>query len=140
MIVRTLILSLCLFQNALAEAEAEADPQFFPLPNAAVNRLDQGCPNVQPLPRSNCAGRKSVCWSPGVRDTDCPGHGLCCYDGCVNTCGAVAAPPPPPPPAPAPLPKYPVHPVVIPQPPPVIHVVTPPRYVVCKKLYNIKFT
>ena len=22
----------------------------------------------------------------GVRDTDCPAHGLCCYDGCANSC------------------------------------------------------
>ena len=47
------------------------------------------CPiNVWPLPTNFCRGRrqKSQCWSPGVRDTDCPNHGLCCYDGCAYTC------------------------------------------------------
>ena len=31
-------------------------------------------------------GSVSTCWSPGQRDTDCPGNGLCCFDGCANTC------------------------------------------------------
>ena len=45
---------------------------------------DPKCPAAQP--QASCAGRRSTCWSPGVRDLDCPGHGLCCYDGCANTC------------------------------------------------------
>merc|ERR1711953_668253 len=32
------------------------------------------------------AGAVSTCWSPGQRDTDCPGNGLCCFDGCADTC------------------------------------------------------
>lgn len=28
----------------------------------------------------------SNCWSPGQTDTDCPNYGLCCFDGCANTC------------------------------------------------------
>ena len=32
-------------------------------------------------------GAVSTCWSPGQRDTDCPNSGLCCFDGCANTCG-----------------------------------------------------
>jgi len=36
----------------------------------------------------------STCWSPGVPDTDCPGHGLCCSDGCANHCLGNRAPPP----------------------------------------------
>ena len=28
----------------------------------------------------------STCWSPGVRDLDCPGQGYCCFDGCAATC------------------------------------------------------
>jgi len=55
-------------------------------------RTNQGCLNTAPLPRDQCAGKVSVCWSPGVRDTDCPGHGLCCFDGCVNLCQAAAPP------------------------------------------------
>ena len=50
----------------------------------------ESCPkNVWPLPITLCRGRqqqKSQCWSPGSRDTDCPNHGLCCYDGCAYTC------------------------------------------------------
>ena len=49
----------------------------------------KSCPiNVWPLPITLCRGgrQKSQCWSPGVRDTDCPNHGLCCYDGCAYTC------------------------------------------------------
>ena len=29
----------------------------------------------------------STCWSPGQPDGDCPNFGLCCFDGCANTCG-----------------------------------------------------
>jgi len=34
----------------------------------------------------NCANAVSTCWSPGQRDIDCPQSGLCCFDGCANTC------------------------------------------------------
>jgi len=52
-----------------------------------------------PAPRyggspEECAGIVSNCWSPGQRDTDCPSNGLCCFDGCADTC--VDSPPPPP--------------------------------------------
>jgi len=43
------------------------------------------CP-VPPLGKSCSGNVKSTCWSPGVNDVDCPGHGLCCFDGCANTC------------------------------------------------------
>ena len=32
-------------------------------------------------------GKVSTCWSPGQPDGDCPNFGLCCFDGCANTCG-----------------------------------------------------
>ena len=147
------MISLGIVQLALAEAEPEADPQFYPLPSAGIaNRFvyifiysigvsqayknlkysipyfldcrlsnEPSCPNIAPLPRSQCAGRTSVCWSPGVRDTDCPGHGLCCYDGCVNICGT-PAPAPAPVPIPAPVPPPRVVPIHAPH-PPVVHVV-----------------
>jgi len=35
----------------------------------------------------------STCWSPGVPDTDCPNNGLCCNDGCANTCLGAPTPP-----------------------------------------------
>merc|ERR1712083_34987 len=66
---------------------------------------NQGCPIVQPKPKSQCPpGHSAVlpplpipssrparhCWSPGVEDTDCPDgkgrYSLCCYDGCDNVC------------------------------------------------------
>jgi WAP-type (Whey Acidic Protein) 'four-disulfide core' len=47
---------------------------------------DPKCPPATPQLPAACAGRRSNCWSPGVRDVDCPGSGLCCYDGCANTC------------------------------------------------------
>ena len=71
--------------------------------------VNQGCPNTIPLPRASCTGRVSTCWSPGVRDTDCPGHGLCCYDGCVNVCFPGNPAPPPV------VPVAPVVPVVVPK-------------------------
>ena len=36
--------------------------------------------------------KKEICWSPGVPDVDCPTgkteepFGLCCFDGCQNSC------------------------------------------------------
>jgi len=45
----------------------------------------EACP--APFLGKTCTGNeKSTCWSPGVNDIDCPGHGLCCFDGCANTC------------------------------------------------------
>ena len=41
---------------------------------------------MPPLGKSCSGNEKSTCWSPGVNDVDCPGHGLCCFDGCSNTC------------------------------------------------------
>ena len=47
---------------------------------------DPKCPPVSPRSPAQCRGQRSNCWSPGVRDLDCPASGLCCYDGCANTC------------------------------------------------------
>lgn len=44
------------------------------------------CPNANPLSDAECEGQVSNCWSPGQTDTDCPNFGLCCFDGCANTC------------------------------------------------------
>jgi len=54
------------------------------------------CP--APAPAGSCEGAVSNCWSPGQRDTDCPANGLCCFDGCADTCVDSPAPAPPPPP------------------------------------------
>ena len=44
------------------------------------------CPSVSPLPPASCEGSVDTCWSPGQPDGDCPNFGLCCFDGCSNTC------------------------------------------------------
>ena len=44
------------------------------------------CPAANPLTDAECGGAVSNCWSPGQPDTDCPNYGLCCFDGCANTC------------------------------------------------------
>ena len=47
--------------------------------------LSESCPI--PSTQRDCNGKVNhTCWSPGVHDIDCPGHGLCCFDGCSNTC------------------------------------------------------
>jgi len=45
------------------------------------------CPAATPLSPDICEGAVSTCWSPGQRDADCPNFGLCCFDGCADTCG-----------------------------------------------------
>ena len=57
-------------------------------PAAPSYSTASSCPNIQPLKPASCGGGRSgnQCWSRGVRDTDCPGHGLCCFDGCAYTC------------------------------------------------------
>ena len=43
--------------------------------------------------------------------SDCPDNGLCCFDGCADTCvdgPRPTQPPPPPPPAPTPPPVQPL--------------------------------
>ena len=45
------------------------------------------CPVLNTLPPlTECRGRTSNCWSPGVRDLDCLDSALCCFDGCANVC------------------------------------------------------
>ena len=45
------------------------------------------CPVLDTLPPlTECQGRTSNCWSPGVRDLDCLDSALCCFDGCANVC------------------------------------------------------
>jgi len=72
------------------------------------------CPAPGNKTPEECAGAVSNCWSPGQRDTDCPNNGLCCFDGCADTCvdgpKPTPAPPapttpynPPPPPPPEPV-------------------------------------
>ena len=43
------------------------------------------CPAPHRLPHT-CSGAVNTCWSIGLADVDCPGHALCCFDGCSNYC------------------------------------------------------
>ena len=58
------------------------------------------CPALDQLGEQDCQGavsrlswlphyspQVSTCWSPGQPDGDCPNFGLCCFDGCADTCG-----------------------------------------------------
>lgn len=60
------------------------------------------CPALDQLGEQDCQGavsrlswlpphhpQVSTCWSPGQPDGDCPNFGLCCFDGCADTCGEV---------------------------------------------------
>jgi len=44
------------------------------------------CPLVDQKTEEECSNSTANCWSRGVPDVDCPDFGLCCFDGCVNTC------------------------------------------------------
>lgn len=44
------------------------------------------CPPMSVKPSSMCLNANDTCWSVGQQDTDCPNYGLCCFDGCANTC------------------------------------------------------
>merc|ERR1719175_121369 len=45
------------------------------------------CPVVYQRSRCSPEESSSTCWSPGQPDVDCPGNGICCFDGCSNQCG-----------------------------------------------------
>ena len=50
-------------------------------------KLKTQCPEVAVMPpMSSCRDSVSTCWSVGEPDWDCPDSGLCCFDGCANTC------------------------------------------------------
>jgi len=77
--------------NPIEHQHDEPDEQFdesapeFVEPDAA-NTDPNKCPTLDPFPASSCIGKEANCWSAGVPDLDCPNSGLCCFDGCVNTC------------------------------------------------------
>ncbi len=120
--MRLLPLRLALALLLLALSASPSEAQYWALKDKAG---PHECPPVTERQAYECVGAKANCWSPGVRDTDCPAHGLCCFDGCVATCldsTPVAPPykptppvpvkkpyhpPPPPPPLPPPKPHYP---------------------------------
>ena len=42
------------------------------------------CPPIQR--NVKCEYVQNTCWSVGTPDVDCPGNGLCCFNGCANHC------------------------------------------------------
>ena len=45
------------------------------------------CPSLnKTIECSQYEGRQHQCNSPGISDSNCPGHGLCCNNGCINIC------------------------------------------------------
>ena len=67
--------------------DCDASPTFYSLNLGLFTSSDESaCPIISPLPLNNCQGKESTCWSPGQKDRDCPDNGLCCFNGCSNTC------------------------------------------------------
>ena len=79
------------------QANLRKRPNLAKVVNAAINRQTppKECPQVEA--RSDCPreATKPKCWSPGAHDVDCElgslanssePFGLCCFDGCQNSC------------------------------------------------------
>merc|ERR1712012_1525834 len=67
--------------------ETESVPAEQQLQQQQLGPIGHSCPVLNTLPPlTECEGRKSNCWSPGVRDLDCLDSALCCFDGCANVC------------------------------------------------------
>ena len=67
--------------------ETESVPVEQQLQQQQLGPIGDSCPVLNTLPPlTECEGRKSNCWSPGVRDLDCLDSALCCFDGCANVC------------------------------------------------------
>ena len=47
----------------------------------------QACPKIAEISSHFCArNSQHTCWAHGKRSLDCPLNGLCCFDGCFNSC------------------------------------------------------
>merc|ERR1712012_583249 len=67
--------------------ETESVPAEQQLQQQQLGPIGDSCPVLNTLPPlTECEGRKSNGWSPGVRDLDCLDSALCCFDGCANVC------------------------------------------------------
>ena len=56
------------------------------LTNVKEQQLSSRCPTLSARSDQACQNARPNCWSAGDFDLDCPNAGLCCFDGCVNTC------------------------------------------------------
>jgi len=74
---------LCCYDGCVASCLRSPPP-----PQETGARLggSSQCPPVEDKLAGECSNATANCWSRGVADVDCPDFGLCCYDGCVNTC------------------------------------------------------
>jgi len=72
-------LGLCCYDGCVAAC-------LRPPPAERLASSSQSCPPVEDKLPGQCSNATANCWSRGVADVDCPNFGLCCYDGCVNTC------------------------------------------------------
>ena len=92
--------SQCFPEEQVSTAKEECLTKNYPIDmfflSPAAPRIGE-CPMVEKKPEEVCeteaeTNDEPVCWSPGVEDVDCPlpdkegEFGLCCYDGCKNTC------------------------------------------------------
>ena len=72
--------ALCCFDGCVNTCNTRV----YEVPRASLT--GDTCPVVETKTEAACAGTVATCWSRGVPDVDCPNFGLCCFDGCVNTC------------------------------------------------------
>merc|ERR1711874_102882 len=63
-----------------------------PLPQTPSVPGECPAPPAPGYSTETCEGTVSTCLSPGHTDTDCPSNGLCCFDGCVDSCLDVDVP------------------------------------------------
>ena len=67
-----------------------APPSFIPAqPPKPYTEPQNSCPPVSSNPQCTYENSQEQCWAQG----DCPGHGLCCFNGCANVCIPVHAAP-----------------------------------------------
>jgi len=73
--------------DAIIAVDAATAPVPAPAPAPAPAPVlpPNSCPAPSRLPHT-CGAAVNTCWSIGVADVDCPGHALCCFDGCSNYC------------------------------------------------------
>jgi len=74
--------NLCCFDGCVNSCQDEQNSQLVVKTHAGLGT----CPQVEQKSEEECSNSTANCWSQGVPDVDCPDFGLCCFDGCVNTC------------------------------------------------------
>ena len=72
------------FENYHENKLNQTSDQLMPKPQRINPVFASTCPPVRK--NVQCEYVKHQCWSLGVPDLDCPGFGLCCFNGCNNMC------------------------------------------------------